>query len=804
MTTEYIEVPGYGNPRARIMIVGEAPALTEIRVGRPFQGRAGEELNHLLASAHIDRDQCYLTNASLSPVKGDKDRFFFASKNVPSEVFLRGIVQLVRDIQRVKPNVIVPLGNYALWALTTQQQIMKRRGSILKSPITGSKLVPTIHPAALLRGRPDDGSDSQGGLWKLRTVVIWDLIRAKNESEYPDLRLKQRTIIIDPVDEDQAVDRLLAAPFITFDIESWGGTRLACIGFSPADPTLAYVFSNDGSNRRRALFERVLGSDNPKVGQNLMYDVTMLDQCGLHARNIWHDTMLAQHVLFPELPRGLDFLASIYTDIPYYKDEGKVWDLPKTPGVLRQFYEYNGKDVLATTEIALAQIEELIGSGQEPIFRREMQIFEPLRWVTYHGMRCDTKKLDQFIFDNDATLRKAEIELKKIAGPDFNPRSSVQMANLVYNTRKLPPRYKGGRLRTDANTLKDIEARTGDPIVSLIMSHRKAQKLHSNYFNRKILSPDNRIRSVYRIDGTISGRLSSAEPLWGPGLNGQNLPPQAREMLIADEGFELWELDQSQAEAVVVAYLANDPVHIDCFRYGKDVHRVTACYLLGISPDEWQSIPKKSMIRELAKKCNHGFNYDMQWMTFMLTVNAKYDPNDPNSPKLDPQSAKLTREVYMRSRPALRGYWDSIRAKLRQDRTLVTPLGRKHVFLDQWSDTMLRQAYSWIPQSTVGDATNIGIAQVYASEDDNIRYLFKHGMRLWGQVHDSAIFQVPLGARQYAPKLMRLLEVPMSINGYNVIIPIEGSAGPAWSKATHEPLGKSRNSCEENYEQANS
>jgi hypothetical protein len=162
----------------------------------------------------------------------------------------------------------------------------------------------------------------------------------------------------------------------------------------------------------------------------------------------------------------------------------------------------------------------------------------------------------------------------------------------------------------------------------------------------------------------------------------------------------------------------------------------------------------------------------------------------------------MIQEVYLQNRPALIGYWEQIRSELRLNRTLYSPLGRRHQFLDQWSDSLLKEAYSFKPQSTVGDSTNIGIVQVYESQDDDIRYLFKHGMRLWGQVHDSAIFQVPVGARPYAMKLMRTLEVPLNINGYHVIVPIEGGAGPTWNKKEHDSLGKSRISCEPEYEPA--
>lgn len=795
------EVPGCGPDNARIMIIGEAPSTTEVRLGTPFVGKAGEELNKLLGSAHIDRGACYITNICREQVVGDKEKFFFPKRGTPSEPYIRGIAAAVQDILRIQPNVIIPLGNYALWGMTMHKGIMKWRGSVLHSPLNlPGKIIPTIHPAALLRGKPDDGGEAQGGMWKMRPVVIWDLERANYESRFSEFRLTERHISIDPrgAELDEAVHRLLESPFITVDIESFGGTRLACVGLGTNDPTRAWVIPwGDGDPSTRALLNYVLGSDNPKRGQNLMYDTTMLDQNGLYTKNVEFDTMLAQHVLFPEHPKGLDFLASIYTDIPYYKPEGKVWKEEKSPENLKRFFTYNGKDVCATTEICLAQEKELRADPRLwRSFQREMGVFEPLRQATYHGSRLDEPLFNTLVTETTIKRDRLLTELREVGGPDINFNSWQQIAHLVYKVLQLPPRQKGGQLKTDAKTLKDVSARTGNPVPAKIVDYKKLQKLLSNYYTEKIIGPDRRLRSSYNIAGTVSGRLSSSAPLWGPGLNGQNIPPHTRRMYLADEGFELWEADQSQAEAVVVAYIAEDPVHMDCFRTGKDVHRVTACYLLDMDPDRWMEIPKDSAIRQLAKKCNHAFNYDMGWMTFMMVVNGEYDPDDPNSPHLEPVTAKALRDKYMSVRTALPGYWERIRIQLRQNRTLETPLGRVHIFMDQWSDTMIKQAYSWIPQSTVGDATNEGIIQMYASEDDDIRYMFKHGMRLWGQVHDSVIFQVPLGCRQYAQKFMETLEVPMTINGHYITIPIDAAAGPNWDKHEMESLGKSRETCE--------
>ena len=802
---------GTGPRNAKLMIVGESPAFNDVKAGAPFMGDSGKELDKILSSAGVRRDQCYLTNCCLEQVRGDKEAFFFQGSG-PSKAYAEGLRQLYQDIASIRPNVVVTLGNYAMYSLLGfREGILNHRGSILWSDAANVKVIPTIHPSALLRGKPDDAKDAQGGMYKYRNPVIWDLARAQEQAAFPELRRRPRDLQVDPVggERDRAVARLLNASELVVDIESWGGTRLACIGFSDGDPEWAVTLSLGFDRDNLSLFKQLLGSDVPKIGQNLMYDSTMLDQNGIFMRNIAFDTMIAQHILLPDLPKSLPFMSSIYTDMPYYKDEGKVWNKPKTPALEHQYYLYNAKDVAVTAEIAHKQMKELKDEGLEQKFQEVMQVFEPLRQATFKGMRCDLTKMWQLIDSTQKKLASAQAELNTVAGWEVNVNSHVQVKKLLYEQFKLGDRKNQS---SDAPTILNIAANTGHRAPYLVVGARKEQKLLSNYYKAGILSKDARIRFGFNPVGTFGARISSAAPLWGPGLNGQNIPAAAREMLLPDPGYTLVEFDQAQAEAVIVAYLANDPIHMDCFRTGKDVHRVTACLLLDRPASDWASIKKPSAIRELAKTCNHELNYNAGPGQFQLTVNEKYDPDDPETVKIDFGTARATRNKYMATRPALEAYWDSIKSELKLNRTLVTPLGRRYQFLDAWSDALLRKAYSYKPQCTVGETTNIGICQVLGIRDLGVEYddraelqkdISKLDFFFSLQVHDSTIWQVRNEhVDLFVPLAMKLLEVPLQINGYPVVVPIEGTASEVWTKDKSKvrDLGISRKSCEVGYE----
>lgn len=769
-------VPGFGNRKAKILVLGEAPARQEVIEGKPFVGKAGKEARDLFGSVGLDFDtDVYRTNASLEPVQGDKDDWFFEPSGRPTQVLLQGLAALMQDINEIRPNVVVPMGNYALWAMMQHTGIMKWRGSILHSQVFNVKVIPTLHPAALLW----DSADEEGsGMYKYRPVIIWDLERVREQTAFPDIRLRPRRYLVDPVGTDRAMalERLHAAKRLTFDCEGpKGKIGLKCISFSDFDPEWAVCFWHRGTETLE-LFRSLLETDTPKVGQNLMYDCGDLDQLGIHVRNVEHDTMLAQHVIMPDLPKGLDFLGSIYTDIPYWKEEGKTHSDKEDPVKLMT---YCCKDNCATTESAVHQKEHFAEEEDlKATFHRSMAIFPVLQDRLLEGVKVDIPLMDQLAAETNEKRIKLQATLNKAVGYDLNVNSTPAVKHLVYVERGLPPRYRKKKLTTQANVMMDLAAKTNDPVLINILRVRQARKLLSSYYKRALLSPDGRLRWEYKIAGTKTGRMSAQEPTWGPGLNGQTLPAKARRMIVPDDGWEFCEADGMQAESVVTAVYANDPVHLDCFRTGKDVHRVTAALLLGMDPAKWADIPKYSKVRQLGKTCNHAFDYDMGDVTFMYTVNEDWDPEDPESLRIDLGMATSLRSQYLIIRPALEGYWEWVRKQLRDTRTLRNVFGRTRIFLDKLTDTVFKDAYSYLPQGTVGDYTNIGILQVlYASRKAGL------DIRFVAQTHDSGLWTYPIAQRDAAvPLILANSEVPLHINGILFTIPIEAAIGGSWYK----------------------
>lgn len=137
---------GIGDPDARIMFVGEAPGKNEDLQGEPFVGAAGKLLDELLAGIGIQRNQVYITNVLKCRPPGNRDP-------KPDEIdSCKGYLR--EQIRMIHPEVVVTLGNFATkLILPTEVGITRMRGQAFDWWL-GATLIPTFHPAAALRGRP--------------------------------------------------------------------------------------------------------------------------------------------------------------------------------------------------------------------------------------------------------------------------------------------------------------------------------------------------------------------------------------------------------------------------------------------------------------------------------------------------------------------------------------------------------------------------------------------------------------------------------------------------------------------------
>jgi len=234
--------------------------------------------------------------------------------------FLPELARLGQEITEINPNLIVACGAKATWALLGATNIGSIRGAITRSA-TGHKLLPTYHPAGVMRQ------------WSWRPIVVADLMKAFREAKFPDIRRPSRQITYNPTltECQQFVQRLLAKPpaLMGCDTETAIG-QVSMISFAPSrDEALIIPFMDE---RKRSYWATageelaawdcvgaLLESPIVKVWQNGVYDFQYLMPMGFRLVNCLEDSMLLHHSIYPEMRKGLGFLGSIYTREPSWK-----------------------------------------------------------------------------------------------------------------------------------------------------------------------------------------------------------------------------------------------------------------------------------------------------------------------------------------------------------------------------------------------------------------------------------------------------------------------------------------------------
>lgn len=356
-----IFVPYEGNENAKILLVGEAPGEDEEDQRRPFIGRSGQFLERYLGRCGVRRDEVYLANLCHFRPVGNKFTHLIGSSELES-----GLADLSNTIERLNPTVIIALGNWPMYYLTgaTSEKggpgtgIMSWRGSVIPGSgahvpaAEGRKVMVTFHPAFVVR--PEGFS--------FHPIFQHDLQKGVLHSHFPHFDYPVYDELINPPNVWDIVGEMSAADWVSVDIETFGDT-MACVGFSDGPSRgMCLTFENPfGWHAAKALLE----SDVPKIFQFGTFDLDYMHHYyEINTKNFIFDTFIAAANLNPEFKKGLDFLTSIYTPFPFYKEERKIW---KRTGSLLTYWQYNIKDCISTYMIAMQQMKELEELYGEPI-----------------------------------------------------------------------------------------------------------------------------------------------------------------------------------------------------------------------------------------------------------------------------------------------------------------------------------------------------------------------------------------------------------------------------------------------------
>lgn len=772
----------WGPRDAKIMLVGEAPADNEMSQGRPFVGGAGQLLEHAASRSGLSVSSCFQTNVVHEPAPYKKfDNFY---KKQHQAAYIAGLLQLKKDIETIRPNVVVALGTNALLPLAGKKGIDKWRGSILPSGLVkGQKVIGTYNPAYALR------------VYEAKAIIELDLKRVASESATPDICLPKRSYLLDPPGDVRAacVREMLNADWLAVDIECWldestGKWKLACVGFSDrADRALVIPATTaDRILDIRCLVE----SDVKKVYQNGQFDTTVLTDEGFRPRGYAWDTMYAHHALFAEaasgddeltklmgkkklsvFKKGLAFQTSIYTREPFYKDDGKV---SHQTGDTQLFYLYNGRDGAVTREIRDVQEAELDAFGTRCVFDHEMAMLPPLMYATRRGIRIDLEQRAHLKDQIQKEIDNLQNFLDGQAGSHINVKSP-DVKHLMYDVLKLPLKYnkKTGNVTADKDAINDLAEKFKHPVLLTILKIRERRDYIERYLDIQ-LGPDGRMRCLFDPSGTRSGRLASRTNIDGSGTNLQTIPTrkavgeQIKRMFIADSGKMFIYPDYKQAEAWLVAYMAKCEPLIELLNDpARDIHKENASRIFGIPLAE---VTKEQ--RYLAKRVVHASNYGMG-PDKLVKLCAE------DGVHLSDHKAHDLMARYFMVYPEIKGvYWKYVEEQIKWHRVLDTPFGRKRAFFGRYDDKLLREAYSYVPQSTVGDLGGKAVVRVYQEVQLGMADL---GAEFLLNVHDSILVQCneTMVART-AEAVREAMRIPITVDGRTFTIPTDCKIGRNW------------------------
>lgn len=719
-------IPGEGAPDAKLVVVGEGPGRLEDEYGRPFVGPSGQIVDNCLEDAGLPRNEVYLTNVvKIRPPNNDLRRLKEYGKSIDDY-----IPELWSEIEEINPNCILALGATALRVLTGQSKITKYRGSILTNVRSGlPKVVGTIHPANLFH---EGSGPKEMRSWKQLAWIKHDFQRAVDESKFRDLRLPERTLRVanSSLDFVRFLDQYEKDLEVAVDIETFKTLPLCiALAFNDYDSMsvpLLNVWSaknpegiplHDTAFIWKTLADFFGDTKIKVIGQNFKFDEGRCEDVKLIIKGLYFDTMLGWSTLYPEFPKKLEFISSLLTKEPYYKDELKEYNPKKDK--LSVLCKYNAKDSAVTFECKEKIHAELIEVGMERFF---FDFVMPLHNLYYdierRGILIDRKARTELRKKYMKMCAVEQLELDALIGHEVNVNSPKQVSQLIYHDLKCPQRKDTKEDTLDAlirNAVKD-EHRKG--IIRAVIRLRKVRKTFSTYVNAKV-SKDGRMRTVFNIVGTESGRTStskleppvSVEPM---GLSFHTLTKYGdvgkdiRRMFVTDPGYVLMEWDGAQAEARVTFLLAEDYDALAlCDRtdfkrnqHGvkDDIHTLTAMSVTGLP---FEAITNQ-IRQDFGKKPRHAGHYGMTKRALSALA------------KISEWRADKVLVKFHDDNPKIRGvYHAEIQACLeRDDQVLTTPHGRRRQFFERWGEAMFREAYSHIPQAVVTDLTKTAMLAV--------------------------------------------------------------------------------------------
>ena len=539
-------------------------------------------------------------------------------------------------------------------------------------------------------------------------------------------------------------DTLLKAKAICLDTEATSvesmRARLVGLSFSIQEGQAWYVpvpLDKEEASRVVETFRPVYESDIQQIGQNLKYDLMVLQNHGITLRGPMADTMIAHYLISPELHHGMDYMAETllnYKTIhieeligPKGKKQKSMADL--TP---EEVYVYACEDADITLRLWNVLKPRLTELGCDSLFYDvEMPLMPVLAYMERNGVCIDIEGLRETSRLFTERMQQIEEEVHQLTGfPDFNISSPKQVGEVLFDRLKIidkPKKTKTGQYVTSEEVLESL--RLKHPAVEKILAYRGLKKLLSTYIDAlpQLINPETgHIHTSFNPTVAATGRLSSSNP------NLQNIPvrdaegKEVRKAFIPEPGHEFFSADYSQIELRIMAHLSQDKHLIEAFRSGYDIHAATAAKIFHKDIKEVSSDERRK-----AKTANFGIIYGISAFGLAERIGCSRS------------EAKQLIDGYFLSYPKVKEYMNSSIQMARERGFTETLFHRRLVLPDINSHNAVvrgyaeRNAINAPIQGSAADIIKIAMVRIYHRL---ISEGFESKMIL--QVHDELNFSV--------------------------------------------------------------
>ena len=382
------------------------------------------------------------------------------------------------------------------------------------------------------------------------------------------------------------------------------------------------------------------------------------------------------------------------------------------------------------------------------------------------GVAIDRKALDKMSARLEKEIDAKAKEIYDCCGSEFNINSPKQLGDVLFNKLNLPKPVKYGKGKTVSTAVDVLESLAADhKAPKLVLEYRQLSKLKSTYVDALpalLNHSTGRLHTTFDQTGTATGRLSSANP------NLQNIPirtelgREIRAAFTAEQGCVLLAADYSQIELRLLAHYSKDPLLVEAFRRGDDIHTLTASQVFGVPP-----LMVTPDHRRQAKVVNFGIVYGLS--PFGLSQNLGIETSE----------ARKYIDAYFEKYAGVRAFIDRTLEETRRDGKVKTLFGRVRPIPDINSKNFNlrgfaeRTAVNTPLQGTAADLIKLAMIRIEAAIRE--RELLS---RMTLQVHDELVFEVPETELDIMRSLVR--EQMEQVHPLLVPLVVEVQVGKNW------------------------